>query len=111
MVFIYLLGIALIGMVIIVGIEYSTSKKPLLQIVKNWCNIDSVHFEEQLKKTGISFTEKSNAIGKSAKKHSESITQWSIEKSTNFRSSIRKKLHPDQNKQKESHFITKMKQD
>lgn len=111
MIFIYLIGIAVVGMSILLIIEHYSSKKPLLQIVKNSCNIDSVHFEGILKKTYITCRESSLSIINPIKKHSQIVVQWSKAQGNSFRSFIRKKLHPTQNKQKSSSFINKMKED
>lgn len=110
MIFIYILIGALVGITIVLGIEHSLSQKSLLQIVKNWCNIDSVLFEGNLKKTHIYIVDIHRTIRYLFKKNLNKITSYSNQQGRLFRSLIRKKLHPKKNKQNSSHFIKKMKE-
>lgn len=109
MLFIILLGIALIG---ILFFHYKTRKnenKKLLHRIKKSCNIDSVRFEKRLlflsyfiKKSSISILHSGKLILTKIIYHKNKIVDI-------LKKSIRKKLFEKQEKEKVSDFISEMK--
>jgi hypothetical protein len=50
MIFAYILIIALVGIGLLVYFEQKKTQQSMLQIIKNWCSIDSIQFERGLTK-------------------------------------------------------------
>lgn len=50
MIFVYAVILASIGIIVMVFKEKQKTQQTVLQIIKNWCSIDSVQFEKELSK-------------------------------------------------------------
>ncbi len=109
MIFLYLLGIADIGISILLFLEHKKTKKNLLQIIKRSCSIDSVRFEKHLRftqLTSINFKKYVYNLFHSLLKKIMKYGKLLINKLKYF---IRKKLNSDTHKEKPSSFITQIK--
>ncbi len=110
MIFIYILIIASVGILVLLFIEQYKTKKTLLQIVKNWCNIDSVLFEEKLENTKKYIVKTTHDFFIFIKKKVMKIVNYVYLCGSKIKSFVRKTLHPQQDKQYSSEFINKMKE-
>lgn len=105
MIFVYSLIIAFIGISILVFIEKKKTQKSVLQIIKNWCSIDSIQFEKNL----IQHKGQIKRIKKSAGNLGYKVTTVTARHGKNMRKSIRKKLDSHHLPKKSSVFIEDLK--
>ncbi|MFT6361404.1 MAG: putative transposase YbfD/YdcC [Candidatus Paceibacteria bacterium] len=108
MLFIYLLIASMIGISIVIIIEYKKTENSLLQILKKLCSIDSVHFEQKLKKTKNHSKALRKHVTHLGKSYFLKFASKLESQGNKFRSLVRKKFHPETKTQEGSIFIQTM---
>ena len=111
MIFYYILGIAVIGITTLAVIQHKQSQTSILRSIKKLCSIDSVQFEKYVDVSIASIKKYYHKGVQKIKKNCDTVSDIALSKGNTFRHLVRKKLHPESEKQESSIFIQTMKED
>ena len=109
MLFVYLLLFSIVAIVVIALIENKKSGTSLLQMLKKLCSIDSVRFENHLKKTKDSSRKLKKHVASVGVKYSSKVGSHIESRGNKLRSMVRKRLHSKTIQQETSSFINQIK--
>ena len=95
-------------MSILIYFERKKTGDSLLQMMKKLCSIDSVNFEQKLKKTRYRSNTLQKYLYHNGKKYSSKMYLELTSRGEKFRSLVRKKFHPETETKESSIFIQTM---